>query len=521
MTQFDEPAASTTTQRQLPFTGDEYLESLRDGREVWIYGERVDDVTTHPAFRNSARSIARLYDAMHDPQYRDRLTAPTDTGNGGFTHPLFKVAHTRDDLRASRDAVRVWAELTFGWMGRTPDYKAALLGSLGADPDWYGGYAGNARAWYRDGQERILYLGHAIMQPPVDRHRPPDEVSDVYVHVEDETDNGLIVSGAKVVATGSPLTHHVFISHFGLPMRKKEYALIFMAPTNAPGVKFLSRASYELVAGRSASPFDYPLSSRLDENDSIIVFDRAEIPWESVLVYDIDRMNAFDAESGWESRALLQAATRMTVKLEFLAGLMSKALDIKGGGDARGIQAAFGEIIANRNIVAGLVDGGIESALPHNGGKSLVPNGEVMAAYAAIAPTLYRRVKEIVQTTVSSGLIYLNSNAVDFDTPEMRQYMDRFMRGTGGITAEERSKTMKLFWDAIGSEFGGRHELYELNYFGPPELNHLRCLWGAEEYGALAEWRELVDRCMGDYDLHGWTAPDLAGTADISAIRRG
>src|SRR5438067_7702958 len=106
-----------------PFTGAEYLASLRDGRDVYVYGERVSDVTTHPAFRNSARSIARLYDALHDPKHQGRLIAPTDTGNGGFTHPLFKVARTRDDLRASRDAVRVWAELTFGWMGRTPDYK--------------------------------------------------------------------------------------------------------------------------------------------------------------------------------------------------------------------------------------------------------------------------------------------------------------------------------------------------------------------------------------------------------------
>jgi len=128
LTQFEGAASSVAPQS--PLTGDEYLESLRDGREVWIYGERVKDVTTHPAFRNAARSVARLYDALHDPQYQDRLTAPTDTGNGGFTHPLFKVAHTREDLRASRDAVRVWSQLTFGWMGRTPDYKAALLGAV-------------------------------------------------------------------------------------------------------------------------------------------------------------------------------------------------------------------------------------------------------------------------------------------------------------------------------------------------------------------------------------------------------
>src|ERR1700685_3332007 len=88
-----------------PFTGAEYLASLRDGREVYIYGERVKDVTTHPAFRNSAASVAQLYDALHDAETKDVLTAPTDTGSGGYTHKFFKVARSRDDVVAQRDAI--------------------------------------------------------------------------------------------------------------------------------------------------------------------------------------------------------------------------------------------------------------------------------------------------------------------------------------------------------------------------------------------------------------------------------
>lgn len=502
-------ATPISAKPQLPLTGDEYLESLRDDREVWIYGERVDDITTHPAFRNSARSVARLYDALHDPQYQERLTAPTDTGNGGFTHPFFKVAHTREDLRASRDAVRVWAELSFGWMGRSPDYKASLLGALGADPEWYGEFAPNVKRWYEIAQESVTYLGHAIMDPPVDRHLPPEEVQDVYVHVEKETDNGLVISGAKVVATGSPLTSHVFISHFGPPLTKKAFSPSFMARTNGPGVRFLSRTSYEQVATQSATPFDYPLSSRFDENDSIVIFDKALIPWEDVLFYDVELANQFNVVSGWSSRAVLQSAVRMTVKLEFLAGLMSKGLDIKGGGDARHLKVALGEVISYRDAVAALVGGMIEDAQPNNGGKALIPSDPYSMAYAALAPKFYLRVKEIIQTTVSSGLIYLNSSAVDFATPEMSKYMDRFMRGSGGIPAEERSKTMKLMWDAVGSEFGGRHELYELNYFGTPEMSNLGSFEMATHSGALEQWRGLADRCMDDYDLSGWTAPDL------------
>ncbi|MGE2716199.1 4-hydroxyphenylacetate 3-hydroxylase N-terminal domain-containing protein [Mycolicibacterium litorale] len=509
-----------TAPKQLPFTGDEFLESIRDGREVWIYGERVDDVTKHPAFRNTARSLARLYDALYDDQYKTRLTVGTDTGNGGFTHPFFKVTRTRDDLRAARDACRVWSELSFGWMGRTPDYKAGVTAALGADPEWYGEYADNARRWYRETQERLLFLGHAIVHPPVDRDLPADQVSDVFVHVEKETDAGVIVSGAKVVATGSVLTHGVFVAHFGTLGGKKEYAIVFFAPSNAPGVKYLARASYEQVAAQSGSPFDYPLSSRLDENDAVLVFDKALIPWENVLIYDVDRMNTFHDESAWGPRALLQGATRMTVKLEFLAGLMSMAMDIKGGTKTLAAQTAMGEVVALRETIAGLVDGMIEGARPHHGGRALIPNHAYGSAYAAIAPVAYRRVKEIIQTTVSSGLIYLNSNAVDFENPTMRPYLDRFLRGTGGRTAIDRSKVNKLLFDAIGSEFGGRHELYELNYFGTPSMNHQDSLRWAERFGSLDRWRALADKCMADYDLSGWTAPDLINPNDVSMVRR-
>jgi 4-hydroxyphenylacetate 3-monooxygenase len=119
--------------KRRPFTGAEFLESLRDGREVYIYGERVKDVTTHPAFRNAAASAAKLYDALHAAKTRDVLTAPTDTGSGGYTHRFFKVARSREDVIAQRDAIATWARITYGWMGRSPDYKAAFLNTLGAN----------------------------------------------------------------------------------------------------------------------------------------------------------------------------------------------------------------------------------------------------------------------------------------------------------------------------------------------------------------------------------------------------
>ena len=249
--------ASTT-----PQTGNEYLDSLRDDRTVFIYGERVKDVTTHPAFRNTARMVARLYDAMHDPKHADKIMVPTDTGNGGKTHAFFKAPKTLEDLLAGRNAIAEWAKITYGWLGRSPDYKASFLATLGANAEFYDPYTDNARHWYKFSQERVPFVNHAIIHPPVDRDRPPNEVADICCHVEKETDAGLIVSGAKVVATGSVLTNYTFVAHHGLiPVQDKKFAVVFMVPTSAPGVKFICRTSYEMTSTAMGSPFDYPLSS--------------------------------------------------------------------------------------------------------------------------------------------------------------------------------------------------------------------------------------------------------------------
>ena len=121
--------------------------SLRDGRAVYIYGERVADVTRHPAFRNTARMAARLFDALHDPERSDQLLLPTDTGSGGKTYAFFKAPTNLDESIAGRNAIAPWARITYGWMGRAPDYKAAFLATLGANAEFYAPYQENARRW--------------------------------------------------------------------------------------------------------------------------------------------------------------------------------------------------------------------------------------------------------------------------------------------------------------------------------------------------------------------------------------
>ncbi|MEU1586954.1 4-hydroxyphenylacetate 3-hydroxylase N-terminal domain-containing protein [Micromonospora sp. NPDC005710] len=493
-----------------PYTGAEYIESLRDDREIYLYGDRVKDVTTHPAFANAVRMTARLYDSLHDPATAPVLTAPVDSGGTGFTHRFFTTPHSAEDLVADQKAIAAWARMSYGWMGRSPDYKASFLGTLGANADFYGEYADNARAWYRRSQEQVQFWNHAVVHPPVDRNRPPDEVRDVFVHVERETDSGLIVSGAKVVATGSALTHFNFISHHGMPVKRREFALIATVPMGARGMKLICRPSYAATAAVMGSPFDYPLSSRLDENDTVLILDKVEIPWENVFVYgDLGKVQMFGGRSGFTERFTFHGMTRLAVKLEFIAGLLAKALDLTGTKDFRGVQSRLGEVLAWRNLFWALSDAAARNPVPWKNG-AVLPNPEYGQAYRWFMQVGYPRVREIIMQDVASGLIYLNSSADDFKNPAIRGYLDQYMRGSDGSTAMERVKLMKLLWDAVGTEFGGRHELYERNYSGNHENTRVEMYFAQLASGQIDGYKRFVDECMSEYDLDGWTVPDLA-----------
>ena len=501
-----------------PMTGQEYLESLNDGREVWIYGERVKDITRHPAFRNSARMIARVYDAMHDPKTRDIITAPTE--NGGRTHRYFLAPKTVEDQVASRDAIAETQRVTYGWMGRSPDYKGSFLATLGANAAFYRGYEQNALRWYRKAQERTAYINHAIMNPPVDRNKSSADSSDVYIRVIKENDAGIFVSGAKVVATNSALTNYTFVAHAGqIPIKDPAYAPVFIVPTNAPGVKMISRMSNEHRAAVLGSPFDYPLSSRMDENDAILVMDNVFVPWEDVFMHgDVDQANDFAPKSGFNARAAMHGCTRLAVKLDFITGLMVKALEITGTHTFHGVMSRMGEVIAWRNTMWGLSDAMAKSNIPWNG--MVQPDARFGTAYRTISQIAYPAIKNIIESSVTSGLIYLNSHANDFLNPELRPYLDTYMRGSGGADAEERVKVMKLLWDSIGTEFGGRSELYEINYLGSNDLTRLQNYWEALSLGEMDRMKGLVDTCMSEYDLNGWTVPDLINNDDVSILKK-
>lgn len=215
----------------------------------------------------------------------------------------------------------------------------------------------------------------------------------------------------------------------------------------------------------------------------------------------------------------MQGCTRLAVKLDFITGALFKALQCTGSLEFRGVQAAMGEVVAWRNLFWSLTDAMYGNASEWKSGAWL-PSAQALQAYRVLAPQAYPEIKKIIEQVVASGLIYLPSGSRDLKDPMLDKYLATYCRGSAGMGHQERIKILKLLWDAIGTEFGGRHELYEINYAGSQDEIRMQALRHAQGTGAMKQMTDLVERCMADYDLDGWTVPHLTNPDDINMLDR-
>jgi 4-hydroxyphenylacetate 3-monooxygenase len=353
--------------------------------------------------------------------------------------------------------------------------------------------------------EQVLFLNHVLINPPIDRDKAVHEVEDVYVHVIDERDDGIVVSGAKMLATGSALTHATFVAQNSAVQleegKAEDYALVFIAPMDTPGKKLICRNSYELSA---RSPWDNPLSSRLDENDSVVIFEDAFIPWENVLVFrDVKKATGFYAQSGFMPRYTLQSGTRLGVKLDFLCGLLARGLKANGTDGFRGVEAKLGEVVGWRNLIWALTSALCHEPMEGPGG-SVIPRIEYAVLIRLFGTMAVPHARDVYAEILGGAPFVAPSSNRDMQNEELRPLIDRIYRGSTG-DAHDRIKLFKRIWDAMGTEFGSRHEWYEINYSGNQEQMRLDMKRFSEARGLLDDFDALVEQCMSEYDVDGWT----------------
>jgi 4-hydroxyphenylacetate 3-monooxygenase len=209
--------------------------------------------------------------------------------------------------------------------------------------------------------------------------------------------------------------------------------------------------------------------------------------------------------SGFLNRYNFQSLTRLGVKLDFMCGLLARGLAANGTEEFRGVQAQFGEVIGWRNLVWAFVTAMALDPQP-GAGDSVIPKTEYAAAARLFATLAWPRVKEIFELVLGGSPIVVPSSREDLKDPTLRPLLDRFYRGSES-SALERIKLFKLIWDAIGTEFGGRHELYERNYSGNHEQMRVDLVDVTKRSDLMKKFTALVGQCMDEYDVDGWRVP--------------
>jgi 4-hydroxyphenylacetate 3-monooxygenase len=435
-------------------TGAQYLDSLRDGRSVWLNGRKID-VTTHRALAGVRGELRRLYDLQHDPDYADRMTfvSPDD---GQRISLSYLLPRTTEDLLLKRGCTEVWSEETWGLLGHSPDYMANVLvglydlrEQLGASDPRFGA---NASAYVRNAAARGVFVTEATADPQIDRSGLAAE-TDSLLQVVERREDGLVVRGAKQLSTLAPLANELFV-YMGAPFAERqapEQAVWFAVPVASPGLTLLCREPFSLHTAGYAHPF----ASRYDEMEATVFFEDVFVPWDRVFLLgdaglaerSLTRLNAW---------AMYSSQIRFWYRLQTFIGVTTMIADAIGVDGFRGMRDNMGEMVSYAELVRVVLRG-----MEH---KSFVTPGGLTSPDQSLGPSVFAaqitgRVSDILREVAASGMLMEPSEA-DLSSPELRPLLDRYMRGRS-LDVDEKSRLFRLAWDLVGDATGSQEDLYE------------------------------------------------------------
>jgi 4-hydroxyphenylacetate 3-monooxygenase len=478
-------------------TGADHIQSLQDGRAVYLDGERVEDVTTHPAFRNAVRSAGLLYDFQARPENIELMTFVPDGANRRINRS-WQMPRDYDQMLLRRKAMQAWAGVSYGFLGRSPDHLASsFVGQrMGLEVfRRHGEDRAKALAGYFDYISRNdLYLTYVIVNPQADRSKDPgDQVPDLVARIVDEDSAGITLRGAKMLGTSAILANEVFVANLQ-PLKPGEEDLAFSCalPMNAKGLRVLSRKSYEAAA---KSVYDNPLSSRFDENDALIYFDDVKVPWDRLFVHrDVDMCRAQFHDTAGHVYQNYQAQVRLSVKIKFLIGLARRITESIGTVNMPPVREQLGYLAAHAGMVNAML-AGMEAAGNH-WGEYYLPNRHYMYSAQVLTQEFYPQLMNLLRELAGGALIMLPSSVWDFANPELRAIIDKTQRSPS-MSPERKVKFLKAAWDAIGSEFGSRHTQYEMFYAGARFVTTGHSFRTFDWDGATG----MIEQLLSTYDL--------------------
>ncbi|WP_391206581.1 4-hydroxyphenylacetate 3-monooxygenase, oxygenase component [Psychrobacillus sp. L4] len=448
-------------------TGKQYIDRIDQMQtNIWIDGRRVTGkISEHPAFKGVMKSQAALYDLQHDVVLKDVMTYPSPS----TSEPVglsFLQPKTKEDLTKKRKMVQHWAKSNNGLMGRSPDYMnttlMAFASSAGFLNEKENCFPENLRSFYEYAREHDLSMTHTFIDPQVNRSPIylEDSEEPIAARVIDKNEEGIIVKGARLLATQGGITDEILVISSG-GVVEEEKGFSFSIPCNTKGLKFICRESF--VGGDST--FNYPLSSRYEEMDSIVVFDNVVVPWERVFYYNnIAVSNNFMNDSSFQAFALHQVVSRQIVKTEFVLGVVQSIIETINIKQYQHVQEKVSEIIiALETMKALVIKSEVEAEIDKWG--LMQPDCITLKVAINTFPRVYPRFTEIIQLLGASGLMSIPTE--DAFQSSIRNDLDQYLQSKAD-NAENRVKLFRLAWDLTMSSFGTRQTLYERFFFGDP-----------------------------------------------------
>ncbi len=484
-------------------TGARYVESLKDGREVWIDGKRVHDVTTHPAFKDMIHEAARIYDLQNSPKYRDEMTF-TDPESGVRTSISWMLPRSADDLKKKRRNSELWNLLTWGQLGRSHDILAPyIISGLHRKADFsavknpHCDFGENLENYYKFCMRNDLFLTHALGDPQVDRSEQPQnekrgvkEDEQIALHVFEETKDGVIVTGGKQLSTAASHSNECYVSLSATFAHRNDprCVLAFSIPTNSNGLKILAREPVSRWFGSWGHPF-----KNLDEQDCMLFFENVLVPWDRLfMLYDPAPMiKMLGAGGGSVNFNFLGWANlcRSYVRMRLITAVATMVAEAIGVIQYREVAAKLGELVTYCEMWRHAMEGVEHEAGPTPSGQwTLGPGRGVHIWFAQTSA----RMIEILREICGSGII-MQPSENDLANPQLRKYLDRYMRGKDA-DVEYKSRLFRFAHDLAASSYGMRQDIYEYWHGGDPARNRINLLRSYDQSEMQGMIKDMLSR---------------------------
>jgi len=471
-------------------SGKDYLASLRDGRRIRLGKELVTDVTTHPAFRNTAQSFARIYDLKRSPE---NLEAMSYQENGEACSAWFQPPRSKDDLRHRAEAHRRVAQWSCGLMGRSMDHVPSFIAGMSMKPELFDanrvGFGQNVIDYLDYLRKGDLFACYLVLTPQTSRGVAGPAKANF--RIVGEYEGGIIVSGQKMLGTSAVFSDEAWIgSMIPLGPDQVEEAVTFAVPINAPGVELWVRKSFEMNA---TSRIDNYFSSQFDESDAVMIFNDVKVPWNRVFCYrDVPLMRDMYFKTPAHVLGNHQSNWRFSEKLKLINGIAHQAADYGHLLGVPAIQQTLGRLAAGEATLLGLLAAQIDQCQELPSGHVHVNNRYLYAGLQWCAHN-YHQIAEEVRLLLGAGPFMMPADDSILEEGGAHDVFEENWK-LPTVSASERYRFVRMAWDLLASDFAGRHQQYERFYGGPPHIMDLYSFWHAP----WAERRESVRNILDD-----------------------